>query len=234
MKKWLIVHSQKSYNINQNIIGFDYEKANNIQPDDYIIYYIKGGSIKGLYKVSNKPWGKEKAWSAKIQIELNPIIVLEKAIDFKPVISRLKLFENNPEKWGTQLQGSNNIKELSEHDFIIIENLIYETNFIETVEHSMKDNKSREKRLSSANKIPEQTVASVIRYKRNPDVVAAVLIRANGICEECNQKAPFLRAKDNSPYLEVHHKVQLSQKGEDTVKNAIAVCPNCHKKLHYG
>ena len=234
MKKWLIVHTEKSYITNQNIIGFNYEKANNIQPDDYIIYYLKGGSIKGLYKVSDKPWGKERTWSAKIQIELQPIKVLEKAIDFRPVASRLELFENNPDKWGTQLQGSNNIKELSEHDFTIIENLINEMSFQETIDNSINDDISRMERLASANKIPEQTVASVIRYKRNPDVVAAVLIRSNGVCEECNQKAPFLRAKDNSPYLEVHHKVQLSQGGEDTVENAIAVCPNCHRKLHYG
>ena len=234
MRKWLIVHSQDSYNTNKNVIGFDYEKANNIQPDDYVVYYLKGGSIKGLYKVSDKPWSREQTWSAKIQIELEPIKVLKNAIDFRPIVSKLELFENNPEKWGTKLQGFNNIKELSEYDFIIIENFINDMSFQETIDNSINDDISRKKRLASANKIPEQTVAKVIRYRRNPDVVAAVLIRANGICEECYKEAPFLRVKDNSPYLEVHHKIQLSQKGEDTVENAIAVCPNCHRKLHYG
>jgi 5-methylcytosine-specific restriction protein A len=34
--------------------------------------------------------------------------------------------------------------------------------------------------------------------------------------------------------LEVHHKKQLSEGGEDTVENAIALCPNCHREAHYG
>jgi 5-methylcytosine-specific restriction endonuclease McrA len=39
------------------------------------------------------------------------------------------------------------------------------------------------------------------------------------------KQAPFNRTKDNSPYLEVHHKKRLSEGGEDSVKNAIALCP---------
>jgi 5-methylcytosine-specific restriction protein A len=34
--------------------------------------------------------------------------------------------------------------------------------------------------------------------------------------------------------LEVHHKTPLSARGEDTVENAIALCANCHRELHYG
>jgi len=28
--------------------------------------------------------------------------------------------------------------------------------------------------------------------------------------------------------------VPLSEGGEDTLENAIALCPNCHRKMHYG
>lgn len=242
MKKWLIVHSKDSYNTNENIIGFDYDKANKIQPTDYIIYYfkrdknIKGGYIKGLYKVAEKPWNKEESWSSKIQIELEPIKILKKEINIRPLLPVLELFKNHQDKnWGSLLQGSNNIRELSEYDFIILESRINEMSFHETVESSIKDdNKNRKQRLNSANKLPKKDSTSVIRYRRNPDVIAEVLIRAKGICEECREKAPFLRASNNSPYLEVHHKIQLSQGGEDTVQNAIAVCPNCHRRLHYG
>jgi 5-methylcytosine-specific restriction endonuclease McrA len=31
-----------------------------------------------------------------------------------------------------------------------------------------------------------------------------------------------------------HHVKQLAHGGEDTVENAIAVCPNCHRKAHHG
>ena len=37
-----------------------------------------------------------------------------------------------------------------------------------------------------------------------------------------------------TPYLEVHHRVPLAENGEDTVKNAVAICPNCHRKAHDG
>lgn len=73
-----------------------------------------------------------------------------------------------------------------------------------------------------------------IVFNRNPDVVAEVLTRANGKCEGCSKPAPFKRKKDNSPYLEVHHKIPLAKDGEDKVENAIALCPNCHREKHHG
>ncbi|EHY9847421.1 HNH endonuclease [Vibrio cholerae] len=92
----------------------------------------------------------------------------------------------------------------------------------------------RRKRLESAEKLPKQVMVNTLVYKRNPDVVAEALIRANGYCERCNQSAPFTRKKDNSPYLEVHHIVPLSLAGEDILGNVIALCPNCHREKHFG
>jgi len=69
-------------------------------------------------------------------------------------------------------------------------------------------------------------------YERRPDVRAWILREANGRCECCNGEAPFVRI-DGSPYLEVHHAVPLADGGPDTVDNAIAVCPNCHRRLHH-
>jgi len=94
--------------------------------------------------------------------------------------------------------------------------------------------RSREERLEKASKVPEEIQVISRGFKRNADVVTAVLDRANGFCENCKNKAPFIRKKDNTPYLEVHHIKQLADGGEDSVKNAIAVCPNCHRKLHFG
>ena len=71
-------------------------------------------------------------------------------------------------------------------------------------------------------------------FRRNPHVVVEVLLRADGKCERCRKEAPFQRRKDDSPYLEVHHKKMLSNDGDDTVENATALCPNCHRELHYG
>ncbi|MGB4922720.1 MAG: HNH endonuclease signature motif containing protein, partial [Candidatus Nitrotoga sp.] len=38
----------------------------------------------------------------------------------------------------------------------------------------------------------------------------------------------------SQPYLEVHHKMQLAKGGEDTVENALGLCPNCHRYSHFG
>lgn len=81
---------------------------------------------------------------------------------------------------------------------------------------------------------PKVSVAQVKVYQRSAAVVAEVLLRAAGNCESCRNPAPFRRASDGSPYLEVHHVVQLAHGGADTPDNAIAVCPNCHRRHHHG
>jgi predicted HNH restriction endonuclease len=94
--------------------------------------------------------------------------------------------------------------------------------------------KERLERLSEASTKPREIQVISRGFARNPDVIVEVLLRANGVCERCKKDAPFLRKKDNTPYLEVHHKVQLANGGHDTVKNAIALCPNCHREAHFG
>lgn len=85
----------------------------------------------------------------------------------------------------------------------------------------------------SGNKTPQRVQQVVTQYVRDPAVVAWVLEAAGGYCECCGAKAPFERA-DGSPFLEVHHLQRLADGGEDTIHNAVAVCPNCHRELHYG
>lgn len=70
-------------------------------------------------------------------------------------------------------------------------------------------------------------------FVRNPNVIAARLILAKGICDLCRQAAPFRTRKDE-PYLEVHHITHLAHGGTDTLGNTQALCPNCHRKLHFG
>lgn len=89
-------------------------------------------------------------------------------------------------------------------------------------------------RLLIAPKIPERIQIISADFRRNADVIVAVLRRANGTCERCSANAPFIRRSDGSPFLEVHHSTPLSEGGEDTVKNAVALCPNCHREVHYG
>lgn len=57
-------------------------------------------------------------------------------------------------------------------------------------------------------------LAARMIYTRSRAVRDFVLARAAGICECCNQPAPFKR-QDGSPYLEPHHTRRLSDDGLD-------------------
>ncbi|WP_243288764.1 HNH endonuclease [Geothrix terrae] len=110
----------------------------------------------------------------------------------------------------------------------------YEAELGEKVRAASQDSQTeRAKRLALASSIPKEIRIVSKGYLRSPDVIAEVLFRAKGYCEICKKQAPFLREKDGSPYLEVHHKIQLSDGGEDSVQNAVAACPNCHRKAHF-
>lgn len=116
-----------------------------------------------------------------------------------------------------------------------VDEATYISGLVDEIQKSRKDTReARLKRLASAAKKPETLQVVTVSYKRNADVIVEVLLRANGKCEYCSSNAPFIRRLNGSPYLEVHHKVPLGEGGEDTVDNAIAVCPNCHRKLHFG
>jgi len=70
-------------------------------------------------------------------------------------------------------------------------------------------------------------------YDRSRAVREYVLRRAGGVCEACRQPAPFIRA-DDQPYLEPHHTQRIADGGADDPRRVGAVCPNCHKEIHYG
>ncbi len=83
-------------------------------------------------------------------------------------------------------------------------------------------------------KAPKRVISRDVvskQYDRNPYVARYVKIRANGLCQLCGNDAPFI---DNNgyPYLEIHHIEWLSKDGKDTVDNTVALCPNCHRKMH--
>lgn len=112
---------------------------------------------------------------------------------------------------------------------------VYESRFGADVRQSQRDSSAeRKKRLAKASKKPTVATATTTVFIRNQDVVAEVLERAAGVCENCKKPAPFTRKTDMTPYLEVHHTVQLAHEGDDSVENALALCPNCHRQLHYG
>ncbi|MDN0081643.1 HNH endonuclease [Crenobacter sp. SG2305] len=71
-------------------------------------------------------------------------------------------------------------------------------------------------------------------YQRSAQVKKYVLARSQGICELCDQPAPFNRKSDGSPYLEPHHINRLSDGGLDHPVHVAAICPTCHRLIHFG
>ncbi|MEN2433152.1 HNH endonuclease signature motif containing protein [Comamonas sp. F1-6] len=92
----------------------------------------------------------------------------------------------------------------------------------------------RKRRLARADPVPPRVEVRTSVFVRNTDVIVEVLERAAGVCEGCQKPAPFVRASNGTPYLEVHHRVHLAHGGPDTVANALALCPNCHRQQHFG
>ena len=105
----------------------------------------------------------------------------------------------------------------------------------DAIDKSKKDSsEARKKRILASSKKPPRMRVYSYTYRRNADVVAEALARADGTCESCAQPAPFFRASDGSPFLEVHQVRPLGDGGEDRLENVLALCPNCHRKAHFG
>lgn len=105
------------------------------------------------------------------------------------------------------------------------------------VEDSKVDIRELRSRAEDAgNEDPEQvnrTQRSIHEYSRSQAVKTYVKERADGLCEGCDEPAPF-ENPDGEPFLHAHHIHELSQGGPDTLETVIALCPNCHYEVHYG
>ena len=87
------------------------------------------------------------------------------------------------------------------------------------------------RRAAAAPARPKSFTTTGVVRTRNRFVAALAKRRANGRCELCRKPAPFENIS-NEPYLESHHIVWLSRGGPDCPKNTVALCPNCHRKMH--
>ena len=85
--------------------------------------------------------------------------------------------------------------------------------------------------MASSTSAPPQQRAAAVRCRAEA-IRQYALKRASGTCESCLQPAPF-RGKQG-PFLEVHHLHRLSDGGPDHPSSVAAVCPNCHREVHYG
>lgn len=85
--------------------------------------------------------------------------------------------------------------------------------------------------ISQSNRVVTKTISTVSQISRSQYIAQFTKERADGKCQLCNNEAPFLDKK-GEPYLESHHIIWLKNGGADSVDNTVALCPNCHRKMH--
>ena len=95
----------------------------------------------------------------------------------------------------------------------------------------LSDKELKRRAAQNESKKPSRRRIASYAYVRDAFIAELSKRRANGVCQLCRSPAPFL-GKDGEPYLESHHIMWLTSGGEDTTKNTVALCPNCHRKMH--
>jgi len=93
----------------------------------------------------------------------------------------------------------------------------------------------RQRAEEAADESPEKDITKNVgsNYSRAPAIKDYAKTRADGVCEYCKKPAPF-ETENGDPYLETHHVDELGEGGEDHPDKVVALCPNCHKEVHYG
>lgn len=95
----------------------------------------------------------------------------------------------------------------------------------------MTDEELAEQAKKGGNEESTGRPVTTIHRDRNELVSEYTKRRAGGFCDLCLNPAPFNR-KNGNPYLEEHHVLTLADGGPDTIYNTVALCPNCHRKMH--
>ncbi|MFC7156125.1 HNH endonuclease [Halomarina halobia] len=90
----------------------------------------------------------------------------------------------------------------------------------------------RERAEDASQETATRTTTTTNRRRRSRAVKDYALARADGICEGCEENAPFVTPSGN-PYLEVHHVFQVSDDGADSPDAVVAICPTCHSRIHH-
>jgi 5-methylcytosine-specific restriction protein A len=86
-------------------------------------------------------------------------------------------------------------------------------------------------RARKARKHPPPMDRLTSQIPRDNAVTLFAKRRAGGQCDLCGNRAPFID-KMGQPFLECHHIDWLARGGADAVDNAVALCPNCHRRMH--
>jgi 5-methylcytosine-specific restriction enzyme A len=87
--------------------------------------------------------------------------------------------------------------------------------------------------------IPNKVSKTTSSYPRNPKLAQKAITNANHECENKREHWLFKSRRTNQNFVEAHHlfpvaATELLGKNMDFVENIFALCPGCHRAIHYG
>lgn len=169
--------------------------------------------------------------------------------DHKEDRRELHLFENNDEAWSVtylgqfecvdwfheQLPDTNgDLRKAIRFKLEPVNNEVnVETDDLEKTSLDTLYERAKESSAGPSERKTSTTKHTRKSYSRSEVVREYALRSADGVCQGCGEDAPFVDDNEE-PFLEVHHLYRRSDGGPDDPNNVIALCPNCHRRVHHG
>ncbi len=199
------------------------------KPGDDVIIYIAGIGFFATATVKDEP-SPRQGWHNRYAARLTAIKLITPPILLEVIRQNIpeltwaiypRSITTPPQKVANEIKKF--IKDWSKGAFLKINEKAIRKSSISEI---------RNLALAASNEKLLPQKATVFRRNRSRLISRYALRRADGICEGCDNKAPFIRP-DGSPYLVTHHPIPVSQNGNDHPENIIALCPNCHERAHH-
>lgn len=246
MTEWIFPYNEEGadkFRVNDALYALDriewVQKVKNIDIGD-IAYLYQAAPVKAIrWKCKVTDVGRaeskidDRAFSGSGVVYSGPFLELERIYEY-PHWEQFSLCKLKEHGYCGNMQSPSRVKSYAD----TLAEYIHRTDKIQQSEEELTkiaretpihELKKLAKKYSGKN--PQVTETETKQYKRNEFIAEYAKRRACGLCELCRKKAPFLK-KNGEPYLEIHHIKWLCDGGADSIQNTVALCPNCHRKMH--
>ena len=105
--------------------------------------------------------------------------------------------------------------------------------------HGIQSSKKSDEPVGPETSPNKQNSYSYESFSRDPTKAGIALRTAGYLCEIEASHETFISRATHQPYIEAHHLIPISQQRAfkyslDVTENIVAVCPMCHRLLHFG